>query len=89
VRACMQPALHALQRTSLPAPPSPPLDPSSPSLPHANLPHAPHTRTHAHAHACVRRDKDAAKDIQCVLEYTTLRNITSKIEIWCATGGGV
>ena len=26
------------------------------------------------------RDKDAAKDIQCVLEYTTLRNIISKSE---------
>jgi len=27
------------------------------------------------------RDKDAAKDIQCMLEYTTLRNIISKSEV--------
>lgn len=28
------------------------------------------------------RDKDAAKDIQCVLEYTTLKSITSRVEVW-------
>lgn len=27
-------------------------------------------------------DKDAAKDIQCILEYTCLRNIISRTEIW-------
>eukprot|EP00877_Chromochloris_zofingiensis_P013598 jgi/Chrzof1/8492/Cz03g13040.t1 len=28
------------------------------------------------------RDKDMAKDIQCTLEYTTMRNVTSRTEIW-------
>ncbi|KAG1671615.1 hypothetical protein FOA52_006846 [Chlamydomonas sp. UWO 241] len=28
------------------------------------------------------RDKDYAKDIQCILEYTCLRNIISRTEVW-------
>ena len=28
------------------------------------------------------RDKDLAKDVQCMLEYTCLRNIISKTEVW-------
>ena len=30
----------------------------------------------------LRSDKDSAKDIQCILEYTCLRNIISRTEIW-------
>lgn len=33
------------------------------------------------------RDKDMAKDIQCTLEYTTMRNVTSRTEIWWVLGG--
>jgi DNA-directed RNA polymerase II subunit RPB1 len=29
------------------------------------------------------KDRDAAKEIQCKLEYTTLSKIVSRIEIWC------
>jgi hypothetical protein len=28
------------------------------------------------------RDRDAAKDMQCLLEFTTMRNIISRSEIW-------
>ena len=28
------------------------------------------------------RDKEAAKDLQCLLEYTTMRNVISTSEIW-------
>lgn len=28
------------------------------------------------------RDKDLAKDVQCMLEYTCLRNIITKAEVW-------
>lgn len=29
------------------------------------------------------KDRDAAKEIQCKLEYTTLSKIVSRSEIWC------
>ena len=37
-----------------------------------------HTHTHTHTH----KPRDLAKEIQCKLEYTTMRNVISRTEVW-------
>ena len=47
-----------------------------------NYGHAHQARTHTHTHTHTHKPRDLAKEIQCKLEYTTMRNVISRTEVW-------